>query len=242
MEQCRVCCTTLEAIGVKDRQNVILEAINLQIYCNEILAIIGPNGAGKTTLFRTLLGEIHHTGDVIFANDLQKHKGRPIIGYVPQQLHFDLSTPLTVEELFAICLTRRPAWLPITKAFRLEVQKALEEVGIDYVLHRQIGLLSGGELQRVLLALALLPTPQLLLLDEPVSGVDVNGQQVFYETVKKLREKYQMAIVLITHELDLLEDICDRAVLLNKQIVAEGAPAVVKEQAKGVMIWKPVRS
>ena len=154
-------------------------------------------------------------------------------------LHFDHTTPLTVIELFAVCLRKKPVWLPIAKSFREEVAKVLDEVNLDYVIDRKIGLLSGGELQRVLLALALMPTPTLLLLDEPISGVDLQGQQLFYETVYKLKDRHHMAIVLITHELEHLEQICDRAVLLNKTILVDGSPKEVKEQAKEVIQWKP---
>ena len=112
-----------------------------------------------------------------------------------------------------------------------QLSKALEEVKLSYAIDRKLGLLSGGELQRVLLALALHPKPDLLLLDEPISGVDVNGQRLFYETVQELKKKYHMAIVLITHEIGQLENICDRALLLNKKILASGTPKEVKEEA-----------
>lgn len=238
MSTCTVCCTELKDITVKVNNTLILDNISMHIHCNEITAVVGPNGAGKTTLFRTLLGELPYTGDIRFVQHVGGKQHKAVIGYVPQHLHFDHTTPLTVLELFAVCLRKKPVWLPIKKSFQEQVEKILEEVHLGYVLNRKIGLLSGGELQRVLLALAIMPTPDILLLDEPISGVDVRGQQLFYETVYKLKEKYHMAIVLITHELEHLEKICDRAVLLDQKVLAIGKPEVIKEQAKGVSKWK----
>ena len=239
MEGCTFCCTQMKDVTVKVGQTVLLDNISMHIHCNAITAIVGPNGAGKTTLFKTLLGEMPYTGSIDFAKHPDDTGPRVVIGYVPQQLHFDHTTPLTVVELFAACLRKKPVWLPIGKTFREKVVQVLEEVNLGYVIDRKIGLLSGGELQRVLLALALMPTPTLLLLDEPISGVDLSGQQLFYETVYRLKSRYHMAIVLITHELEHLETICDRAVLLNQKILADGSPSEVKERAKGVIQWKP---
>lgn len=225
MNKCEFCCTKLSGVSVKKGDTILLENISLHLHCGEITAIIGPNGAGKTTLFRTILGEEAYTGKIDYVtHGTQEGKYRPTIGYVPQHLNFDRSTPISVLDLFASCLQHTPAWRRIGKTFRSQVEKVLEEVDLVYAIDRKIGALSGGELQRVLLALALTPTPDILLLDEPISGVDLKGEQRFYEMVKELREKYHMAIVLITHDLPLLPDICDRVILLRKAILCEGAP------------------
>ncbi|MBP3910834.1 MULTISPECIES: metal ABC transporter ATP-binding protein [Zhenhengia] len=232
MNECKFCCTELRDVTVCKEGMTLLDHINLHLHCNEITAIVGPNGAGKTTLFRTLLGEMHYTGEIkqhIHKNEKKTHG--PIIGYVPQHLNFDRTTPLTTLDLFTACMQKRPIWAKMNTSFREEVLKALKEVKLDYAIDRKIGLLSGGELQRVLLALALQPKPDLLLLDEPISGVDVNGQKLFYETVHDLKSKYHMAIVLITHEIEALEHICDQAVLLNKKVLAIGKPEEVREEA-----------
>ncbi len=236
------CChAKLTDVSVTYGETLVLDRINMALYGHEITGIIGTNGAGKTTLFRTLLGEVPYTGTIEWMLDEIHYKDklvRPTIGYVPQQLQFDKGTPLTVVELFAACLRRRPIWLPISKSFKEQVYSILEEVGLAYVLERQIGVLSGGELQRVLLALAIMPTPSVLLLDEPISGVDVKGQEVFYQTVEALKHKYHMAIVLITHEIDKIEGICDRAILLDKGVLYTDKPSVVKEMAKEAIGWK----
>ena len=151
---------------------------------------------------------------------------------------FEQTTPITVVEILAVGLNKKPAWLPIKKSFKEKVKAALSEVKLEYALDRKIGHLSGGELQSVLLALALMPTPDILLLDEPISGVDVSGQQMFYEIVYGLKERFHMGIVLITHDFDHLEAICDRAILLNKTILADGDAEMIKEKAKEVMAWK----
>lgn len=232
MSECEFCCTQLKDVTVSKEGVVLLDGINAHFHCNEIMAIVGPNGAGKTTLFRTLLGELHYTGEIIHhVHEGDKKSHQPIIGYVPQHMNFDKSTPITTFDLFAACMQKRPIWTRQSTSLRKEVEKALEEVKLSYAIDRKLGLLSGGELQRVLLALALHPKPDLLLLDEPISGVDVNGQRLFYETVQELKKKYHMAIVLITHEIGQLENICDRALLLNKKILASGTPKEVKEEA-----------
>ena len=130
-----------------------------------------------------------HTGKLHYVDAKGKHTGHPVIGYVPQYLRFDVSSPTSVMDIFMACLTRRPVWLCSAKSLRPRVLKSLESVRAAHLIDRRLGALSGGELQRVLLALALDPMPDLLLLDEPVSGVDQNGLELFYEIVADLREK-----------------------------------------------------
>lgn len=228
MSKCEFCCTRLKDITVKKNGVTILDHINMHLHCNEITAIIGPNGAGKTTLIKTILGENEYEGQVEYVTHQGTDKKfEPVIGYVPQHLNFDRDTPLSVLDLFASCMERRPIWLRVSQTFRKRVIEALKEVELDYAIDRKIGALSGGELQRVLLALALMPLPDILLLDEPISGVDVNGKKIFYETVNKLRQKHHMAIVIITHDIPLLPEICDKAVLISKTILCEGTPEEV---------------
>ena len=232
MSECKFCCTEMKDVSVTKEGNSLLQDINVHFHCNEITAIVGPNGAGKTTLFRTLLGEMPYTGEIKHhMHEYEKRIHNPIIGYVPQHLNFDKTTPITTFDLFSACMQKRPIWSRMTNSLRKEVEKALIEVKLDYAIDRKIGMLSGGELQRVLLALALQPKPDLLLLDEPISGVDVNGQKLFYETVQELKYKYHMAIVLITHEIGQLELISDKAILLNKKILAMGDPLTVRQEA-----------
>lgn len=230
--ECGLCCTKVENFGVTKGKTDILKNINIHFHCGDLTAIIGPNGAGKTTLFRAMLGEVEHTGKLEFLNQGGEKGKRPIIGYVPQHLNFDLSTPMSVLDLFAACRSKKPVWLGYTNKIVDEVKDSLKRVNMEYAIHRKIGALSGGELQRVLLALAIDPIPHILLLDEPVSGIDQNGVKMFYQIVSKLRENYDMAILLVSHDLQLLPKYANRVILLNKEIQCEGTPEYVFSHPK----------
>ena len=152
-----------------------------------------------------------------------------MIGYVPQYLRLDVSAPTTVMDLFMACLTVRPVWLFSARRYRRRAAENLARVHAEHLMDRRLGALSGGELQRVLLALALDPMPNLLLLDEPVSGVDQNGLSLFYEIVADLRAKEDLAILLISHDLGMVARHADKVVLMDRGIAAEGTPAEVFE-------------
>lgn len=223
----KVCCTKLENFSVTAGRLKIFENVNLHIHCGELTAVIGPNGAGKSTLLKAILGEMHHGGTLKYTDAEGRRSGRPLIGYVPQHLRFDLDMPTSVFDLFRACLSKRPIWLFGDSKCRKQVLECLERVQAGYLIDRRLGALSGGEMQRVLLALALEPLPNLLLLDEPVSGVDKNGTELFYEMVANLRSQYDMAILLISHDLDLVYKYADQVVLMNKTIVTSGSPQQV---------------
>lgn len=220
----KLCCTKIEHFGVKAGRLTILDDVNIHIHCGQLTAIIGPNGAGKSTLLRSILGEISHSGSLHYADAKGKHTGHPVIGYVPQYLRFDLSAPTSVCDIFMACLTNKPVWLWPSKSLRPRIEKALARVHAAHLIDRRLGALSGGELQRVLLALALDPMPDLLLLDEPVSGVDQNGLELFYEIVAELREEEDMAIILISHDLNMVARHADQVVLLDHHVVTSGTP------------------
>lgn len=223
----KLCCTKIENFGVSVGKNVIFKNVNLHIHCGELTALIGPNGAGKSTLLKAILGEVKHEGKLHYTDAKGKHTGSPVIGYVPQYLNFDLSTPTSVMDVFMACLSHKPAWLLSDKKIRAHVLENLKRVKAQHLIDRRIGALSGGELQRVLLALALDPVPDLLLLDEPVSGVDQNGLALFYEIVSEIRKNNDLAIILISHDLNLVAKHADRVVLLNKTVICSGAPQEV---------------
>ena len=174
----KLCETKVENFGVKVGELIIFQDVNFTLNCGELTALIGPNGAGKSTLLKSILGEVSHMGKLNYFDAKGKHL-RPIIGYVPQTLKFDATSPTSVLDLFMACLTWRPVWLFSAKSIRERVLKNLQRVQAEYLIDRRLGALSGGELQRVLLALALDPLPDLLLLDEPVSGVDEIGLKIF---------------------------------------------------------------
>lgn len=220
-----LCCTRVEQFGVMIGKDEILKDVNLHIHCGELTAIIGQNGAGKSTLLKAILGEVPHTGRLTFLDEKNKRTGRPLVGYVPQKLDFDNSSPTSVYDLFAAALSTKAVWFFRPKKLRESILKSLEAVDAGYLLDRRLGALSGGELQRVLLALALEPLPDLLLLDEPVSGVDQKGLQLFYKTVSGLRRDYDLSIILVSHDLNLVAEYADRVALLNnKTIECIGTP------------------
>ncbi|MBR2734480.1 MAG: metal ABC transporter ATP-binding protein [Selenomonadaceae bacterium] len=219
--QSKLCTTNVEHFGVKVGELTIFEDVNFTIHCGELTALIGPNGAGKSTLLKSILGEVAHSGTLNYFDAKGKHL-RPIIGYVPQTLKFDATSPTTVLDLFMACLTARPVWLCSSKFIRGRVTENLRRVKAEHLIDRRLGALSGGELQRILLALALDPLPDLLLLDEPISGVDKIGMRIFYELVAELKAAEDMAILLISHDLDMLERFADRVILLNKRVLKFG--------------------
>ena len=233
----KLCCTKIEDFSVRIGRTDIFSHVNIHIHCGQLTAVIGPNGAGKSTLLRAILGEVPHTGVLHYVDAKGKHTGHPIIGYVPQYLRFDVSSPTSVMDLFMACLSRRPVWLCSSKKLRPRVLRSLARVKAEYLIDRRLGTLSGGELQRVLLALALDPMPDLLLLDEPVSGVDQNGLELFYDIVADLREKEDMAIILISHDLNLVATHADQVVLLNKEVVCSGTPEEVFRDARTKKIF-----
>ncbi len=233
----KLCCTKIEDFSVRIGRTDIFSHVNIHIHCGQLTAVIGPNGAGKSTLLRAILGEVPHTGVLHYVDAKGKHTGHPIIGYVPQYLRFDVSSPTSVMDLFMACLSRRPVWLCSSKKLRPRVLRSLARVKAEYLIDRRLGALSGGELQRVLLALALDPMPDLLLLDEPVSGVDQNGLELFYDIVADLREKEDMAIILISHDLNLVATHADQVVLLNKEVVCSGTPEEVFRDARTKKIF-----
>jgi len=236
-ECCGLCCTKIENFGVSFGKKVILENVNLHIHCGELTAIIGPNGAGKSTLFKSILGEVKHTGQLTFIDTKGIHDGNPLIGYVPQQLNFDLSTPTSVLDVFAACNTKMPTWFSISKKTQIRVYESLKKVKAEHLIKRRLGELSGGELQRILLALALDPIPDLLLLDEPVSGIDQKGLELFYSTVSELRKEYDLSIILISHDLNLVSKYADRVILLDKTVKCSGDPKTVFKDKEAIKLF-----
>lgn len=221
------CCTKIDHFGVHAGHAEILRDVSMHVHCGELTALIGPNGAGKSTLLKAMLGEIPHAGDLHFLSASGRHAGNPIIGYVPQTLNLDRTAPANVLDLFIAAGSGRPAWLPASARQKRRVGECLERVGAEHLANRRLGALSGGELQRVLLAMALEPIPDLLLLDEPVSGVDQNGMKAFYDQVSALRATYDLSIIMVTHDLDLIPSYADRVVLLDHTVLANGSPEEV---------------
>jgi len=238
---CGHCCTKIDNLNVKFGGNIILDKVNLHVNCGEVIGVVGPNGAGKTTLLRTILGEIPYQGRIAFQIEGSVSK-KPKIGYVPQKLQFDLGSPISVTDLVASAISHQPIWAGVSKDLSERVKNVLSLFSAEHLLKRRIGELSGGELQRVLLAIAMTPEPELLLLDEPASGVDVKGLSLFYRIVDDLRKKYDIAVILVTHDLAGVSSYVDRLILLNRSVIAEGEPKEVLSDEKlikafGASLW-----
>ena len=214
------CSVKIEELSVRKGSTEILNQVNLTANHGEILALIGRNGAGKTTLLKAILGQTPYSGRISYFNCQGKRIDRPRIGYVPQFLAFDRSTPVTVEDLFCANQSRIPVWMSHGKKRQKEAESLLEKVGGTGLFRKKLGALSGGELQRVLLAFALDPLPDLLLLDEPVSAVDRKGVGVFYDLVTSLRSEYHMPVILLSHDLGHVIKYASKAAFLQDGTVA----------------------
>ena len=221
---CNLCRIELSHVGVTAGADVLLQDISFHIHCGQLTALVGPNGAGKTTLIQAILGQRPHSGRIRHVDADGHDFPAPRIGYVPQQLPFDREMPLTVCDLMAGALCRRPVWTGVSRAMRARVHTALEETQAASLIDRRLGALSGGELQRVLLAMALTPLPDLLILDEPVSGVDQNGLSLFLKTVSALRQTHHLAILMVSHDWDLVRKYADMVVLVQQSVLKIGTP------------------
>ena len=216
------CCLKIENLTVKIGGETILDNINLHMHCGQLVALIGPNGAGKSTLIRAILGQREYEGSITFQTGGKREKLR--IGYVPQSPAFDRADPVSVLDLFTCCIFKRPAFLPPTKQMRAKVMECLTRVHGEALIDKRVGTLSGGELHRVLLARALEPVPTMPLLAEPVSGVDVEGMELLMDMLDEIRSKYDLSILMTTHDFSTLEAHVDRVVLLQGTILRKGTP------------------
>ena len=199
----------------------ILTDISLQLHSKEIITLIGPNGAGKTSLVRILLGLSRQTsGNVVCGDDLR-------IGYVPQRVDIPKVMPIRVCD-----------FLNVTGQHDIEhCKQMLEEVSCAYLLYSPMQDISGGEMQRVLLARALLKKPQLLVLDEPASGMDIIGQQALYDTIRHIRDKHDCGILMVSHDLHLVMAATDRVICLNSHICCTGHPDDVSEHPEYLKLF-----
>ena len=223
VHSCALCHIDLDRISVRRGGQVLLQDVSMHIHCGQLTVLIGQNGAGKTTLIRALLGELPHSGTIRHVDGHGLDIPHLRTGYVPQHLQFDREMPLTVCDFMAASLSRRPVWTGVGKKTRTLVNEALASVDADGLADLPLGRCSGGELQRVLLALALTPAPDLLVLDEPVSGIDRNGLKMFLDTLLDLRRTHHMAILLVSHDLRFVREYADHVVLLDKSVLAQGS-------------------
>ncbi len=228
MSGCGLHCLKVSGICVEAEGRELLHDVNLHSHCGQLTAVIGKNGAGKSTLLKVILGEIRYKGNIEFSghNGTPVHGQKPKIGYVPQSLGVDRHSPATVYDVLLSLTSAYPVFFPKRRKITEKLEKHLARFHAETLLQQPIGKLSGGELQRVLLAAATVSGPDLLILDEPVSGVDQSGLAEFYELLEELK-KQDMVILLVSHDLSFVARHADRVLLLDKTVQAYGTPKEV---------------
>ena len=207
---------TVENLGVKFDNNEVLKGLSFFVQKEDVLAIVGPNGAGKSVLFRALLNLIPYSGNIKWAPGLK-------ISYVPQKFNIDKDLPLSVEE-----------FLKFKEKNSKKILGALKSVGIvdehhieRHVLKERLGWLSGGQLQRILIAWSIIDNPDVLLFDEPTAGIDVGGEETIYNLLKKLKDERGFTILLISHDLNIVYKYANNVICINKNMICYGEPSSV---------------
>ena len=229
MQPCGLHCIKMQDIGVTIGEQTILQHVNLHIHCGTLAAVIGKNGAGKSTLIRAILGDIPHTGTIEFKDRENGHMQKMRIGYVPQSLNIEKKTPISVYDMIASYQSRYPVFWKKSKKLYAKIKEHLTVFKAEDLIDKQVCNLSGGELQRVLLSMAVMDEPNLLLLDEPVSGIDQNGMDLFYHTISELKKHYDLAIILISHDLDYVAQYADQVILIDGTVKKQGTVRQVYE-------------
>ena len=211
----------LKNISVLRGGEHILKQVDLSVSCNEIVTMVGPNGAGKSTLVKIALGLIKpDQGSVITRRSLKT-------SYVPQSVNLDESLPISVKRFLEVSGTKNTE----------KLTEALHHVGAGNLLEHSLSNVSGGELRRILLARALLMKPDLMILDEPTSGVDIGGQAALYSLIQWIRDTYNCGILLVSHNLHVVMAATDRVVCLNRHRCCSGTPEHVQQHPEFVSLF-----
>ncbi|MFC1673598.1 zinc ABC transporter ATP-binding protein ZnuC [Pseudomonadota bacterium] len=212
-----------KAVAVRHGDNTVLHGADVSVRAGEVVTLIGPNGAGKTSLVRALLGLIKPSAGTVI-----KRPGL-VVGYMPQRLSIDPTLPMTVRRFLRLGAKRDAD----------DVASVVEEVGAIHVLDSSLQSLSGGELQRVMLARALLREPDLLVLDEPVQGVDITGQAALYRLIQDIRERRGVGVLMVSHDLHVVMAQTDHVVCLNQHVCCAGHPEAVSQHPEFVALFGP---
>lgn len=212
----------IENLTIRRNREAILDQVSIDIARNSAHVIVGRNGAGKSTLILAMLGQVAFDGRIVM-----NWERTGAVGYVPQTFPIDPTLPVTVEDFLALTRQRLPVSLGISHSTRARIASLLARVGLSGRERRPLAVLSGGELRRVLLAHALDPEPELLILDEPGSGLDEASATWLDETLLTMRNARQTTIVMVSHDSDRVRRIADRVTVLDRRVIAEGAPDAV---------------
>ncbi len=216
----------IKNVTVRRNGRTVLENVNLKIGRNQIFAICGPNGGGKTTLLRTIIGIVDFDGDVrIFQKTPREAVKQGLVSYLPQRSPMDYTFPATVYEVVMMGRLKKMGVLKIPrKDDRRKVMESLKLVDMIDFKTKPFSELSGGQQQRVLIARALASEAKILLLDEPITGLDIHAQQVFYRLLVELKERTDITIVMVTHDIGVMPSFVDAVACLNKQLYYHGMP------------------
>ena len=211
----------LDNVSVEIKHQKILHNVSLSINTNQIVTLLGPNGAGKSTLVKVILGLMPYTSGKITRLD------NLTIGYVPQSIKLNPTLPITVKRFMLLN----------KQLNNKNILNILSMVKAEYLIDKSMHQLSGGELQRVLLAQALAKRPQLLILDEPTQGVDVNGQVLLYDLISSAKKQFNCGILMVSHDLHLVMAKTDEVICLNHHICCSGTPASVSNDPEFISLF-----
>ncbi|XBC37967.1 MAG: zinc ABC transporter ATP-binding protein ZnuC [Buchnera aphidicola (Floraphis choui)] len=210
---------SLKNVSVNFNNTAILSDVSLNLMSNCILTLIGPNGAGKSTLVKVILKLLRpNKGEVVYNKHLR-------IGYIPQKLNFNTTLPLTVNRFMSLSKRRE------------SILNTLKRVNALHLRYIPLKKLSNGEMQKVLLARALLNNPQLLVLDEPIQGIDFLGQTIFYKLINQIKNELKCSILMVSHDLSVVMSNTDQVICLNKHICCSGLPEIVSKHSKFIAIF-----
>jgi zinc transport system ATP-binding protein len=222
-------------VGLALGNTTILKDVTFRVAAGSLHCIVGANGGGKTSLVRALLGQMPHTGRIA----VEWHDNRTI-GYVPQGLDFDRNLPVSVLDFMALASQRRPAFLGVGRARRAEIEATLAQLGMAHRLRAPFGGLSGGERQRVLLAQALIPAPALLVLDEPMTGLDLAGKELFEQAIRRFVTDGGTAL-WINHDIVQVHAMADALTYIDRSVLLDGAPREVLASGAAATLFPTLR-
>lgn len=209
----------VQHLSVQYGENLALDNVSFSIPEGIVSAVIGPNGSGKTTLLKAILGLTNiKTGSVLFWGK-PLNRGRSRVGYVPQKFEFDLNFPITVFEFMNLA---RKKSIPKTR-----IEEVIKEVGLTpLILTKQLGELSGGQLQRILIAQALFFLPDILIMDEPSAGIDVSGEKMFRDILEHLNREHKTTVLIVSHDMTFVSSVVDQVICINKKLLCSASPKI----------------
>ena len=216
----------------------VVTDFTVDIPSGKTTALIGPNGAGKTSALLAILGILPYQGDVEYFRNGNRITN-PRIGYVPQHINIDRGLPITVLDFMSLHVQKRPLWSGILKSTQVEVEGFLEPIGVKHLVNRQVGKLSGGEFQRVLLAKSLLREPEVLLLDEPGAGIDPAGEEPVGDRRESLQEKQGFTLLMVSHDLSIVSRHAHYVICMNREIHCAGETVSVLNEENLLKTFGP---